>query len=443
MRCSEAKGSRFEASEASRSDLTSRMPDAIPERANPYQCQPNVCRSSKSAKSSKSWSTTAFSKSWPSNSAANAARSRPLTRHSGLDHRLGQRVRRPRWAPFVLTLILLLAACTSAESPARIPAPQAAPSAPRVSDPPVGTQPLIDLVAAAGLRWALVLDPAELLATVQHAAPQLLPPARVAAFTKSVGVALNETREVVIAGYHDSTLYLVRAPQSAARIQRRLRRRLRDEPQQDQHDTWPKALAGTLNSGPIRWLAWDPDTSAGAVGDGKLAQAAWLFASGRLRRSPSALHGSALRALAPSSEAPLRLYIAGPLDAEESIPEGSPLQPLAAAEVQLSFPSHRDHVRLWLQMIGDWPQDMTDRWCAWFEAITSSGTGSLLNLDEPVERCQATQRGDRVELVMSWRSAQLIGALDAVLNLRLGAVLGPPEPRLEGENQVKPQAHSH
>ncbi len=319
-----------------------------------------------------------------------------------------------------------------ARAPER-PTPEA--SKPPVAAPEVGARPLIDFVPAAGLRWALVLDPAELLAAVQHAAPQLLPEARVRAFAQAVGVTLNETRQVVIAGYDTATLYLVRAPHSATSIHQRLRRRMLTQPKRDQDDAWPRELIGMVGNTSVRLLAWDNDTSACAIGDGVPAQAAWLFATGRLKKSPSALEGSSLQTLAPSPDAPLRLYVAGPLDEPQAIPDESPLKRLQAAEIQLSFSSDLEHVRFWMQLLGDWPQNVTEHWCTWFEHIASSSSGALLGLDQAVESCHAVQQGARVELTTSWHARDLVGSLDAVLNLRLEAVLDtaarephPPEP---------------
>lgn len=345
---------------------------------------------------------------------------------------------------YLVALSCAFIGCSPIEPVARTPERPAPPVADlRATDPEVGTQPLIDFVPAAGLRWALVLDPTRLLPVVQHAAPELLPPARVQAFAQGVGVELNEAQQIVIANYGTSTLYLIRAPHSATQIHQRLSLRMHQEPKRDQRESWPRELDGVIGKTPVRLLAWDPDTSACAVGNGVPAQAAWLFARGRLERSPSALRGSSLQALGPSSDAPFRLYVTGPLDEQLAISDESPLKRLQAAEIQLSFSSDAERVRFWMQMIGDWPQAMIEHWCTWFEHITGSGSGALLGLDRGVEACHAVQDGDRVELTTSWDAADLIGSLDAVLNLRLDAVLDAPAPDPESPSSTEPAGNSH
>jgi hypothetical protein len=172
-----------------------------------------------------------------------------------------------------------------------------------------------DLVPAAGLRWLVVAQPKTLLADPEFSrgVELLFPHSRLDVFAKASGVDLRELASACVAGFDLGTLYLAETRTEIGIAQQAFVDRLVSDPVIKHPGPGVTHITGIIGTTPESFVALDGFGLGVAVKDPTLSKIAAAFALGKLKKSPSALDGAALRELPrAASLAPLRFYAPGP-----------------------------------------------------------------------------------------------------------------------------------
>jgi hypothetical protein len=319
-----------------------------------------------------------------------------------------------RWAPIALGLALATA-CGGSGTPPATTAPKAKPAV------ELHAGPLSDYVAAAGLRWMLVGNPRVIAedSGLAESIELILPGKRLDAFTKSSGVDLRKADAALAAGFDFGNLYMVQAPGSVKAVQARFTERLisgavvkRPHPDLD----WVSGVVGTT---PETLVRVDDRFAAVAVGSPTPARVVELFALGKLKRSPKAFLGSALKSL-PVDElerAPARFYAPGPFEGEWLRAARGLLQTATALGVAAQ-PAGGGRIQFTVFIAGDFSDPKGDPATrlenAWNE-VAQSGIGRLLAFNEPTSGPSISGTPDLLRLEVELAAKPLATGLRAAV----------------------------
>lgn len=313
-----------------------------------------------------------------------------------------------------VVLAIVLSACGGASAP-----PRAKPAAKPV--PKLHEGPLPDYVPAAGLRWMLVGKPRVIAADSGLAEPLelLLPERRLDAFAKSSGVDLRKAESALAAGFDFGNLYMVEAPGSVKAVQARFTERLisgavtkRPHPELD----WVTGIVGTT---PETLVRVDDRFAVVAVGSPTPARVVELFALGRLKRSPNALRGSALKSL-PTDElerAPARFYAPGPFEGEWLRAAGGLLRAATALGIAAQ-PAGGGRIQFTVFIAGDFATkagDPAERLQHAWSDVAESGIGKLLGFNEPTSGPTVSGTPDLLRLEVELAAKPLATGLRAAV----------------------------
>ena len=159
------------------------------------------------------------------------------------------------------------------------------------ADPPLKLDPLVDLIAAAGLVWLVDVQPPELFAspTMARSVDLVIPADRFDGFARSRGgVDLRRAAEVTVAGFEDVTLGLARLAVDPGRVEKAFGDRARavDGRADDQGVV---RVWGTVAQGREQVAIFGHQAVGQERGRFGPLRVASYFAQRRLRRSPPAL----------------------------------------------------------------------------------------------------------------------------------------------------------
>jgi hypothetical protein len=307
-----------------------------------------------------------------------------------------------------------------AQEPPRSRAPEGA--APPVL--PIGR--LTDLCPLAGLTWALALEPAAIagvpwLEPVVHA---VATEDGLSRYAQTTGLDLRRLREAVVASYAtgegDATAYLVRHDADPRALERRFRSRLTRGERSVVLRPGVSVVSGTLGlrSQAVALLGRDVACFQhdGSMSRGP-ARVAALYATGELRRAPTALAGEPLRPLAERlGRAPALALAPGPFEGPlarglrgllaGATAAGAALRPTAAKTLALDA--------VVTGAFGDDAPAAADELARSWGELASSQPGRLLGLDAPAREPALSSGRDAIGLSVELDPARLARGLAAV-----------------------------
>jgi hypothetical protein len=299
-----------------------------------------------------------------------------------------------RAAAALLCLVSAFGAC----SPSK-PAPSPIRAAPALHVTPVS-----DLVPAAGLTFLVLAKPREIAARADliPALHELVPEGRFSTFAERNALDLRALDEIAIARYAESTLYVATGRMDATRIEGAFAQHLVlasgraiDRSGDDLGRivrVWGESAAGREQ---LVLLG----QAAVALEQGKVAasRAVGPFAEGRLKKASPALRAGVLaQASAILGEAPLRLFMPGPFDAEPKA-LGGLLAASTAVGVAVRFPpapagQTTTPAQVTLALLGGWKDDANaaaERLLAVIETIAESPLARLCGVNRPLVPAKA------------------------------------------------------
>jgi hypothetical protein len=246
---------------------------------------------------------------------------------------------------------------------------------------------LTGLVPAAGLSWMVVAKPKELLrdASLRQGIAQLFPDARLDVFARDSGVDLRTIDTGVVAGFGLGTLYLAEGVDVGAARSAFLNR-LASEPLTRPLSGDVVHVTGIVGITPQSFVNASSSIAAVSVRDPTLTKICAAFALGKLKKSPSALSGAALRHLPASlATAPVQWYAPGPFSDEWARGAHGLLKDTLAVAVTGRVDSPG-----WLDVLvvlrGDYASDSeqsVQKALATFRELAGSALGRILSLDDP------------------------------------------------------------
>jgi hypothetical protein len=188
----------------------------------------------------------------------------------------------------------------------------------------------------------------------------------------------------------------------------------------------PRTLQGVVGKTPETLLVIDRRLVAVSVGDPTPVRVAQAFASGKLKRSPTVLAGSALRTLPRELErAPLRFYAPGPFKGEWA-EAGHGLLAAALAVGAAVRPAEEGFLQAELVVSGDFEPPGADASAALlgaWEDVAQSSTGHLLGLDDPTNPATVSVTRDQLKLEKKLRLATLVQGLRAAVSADVREIL--------------------
>lgn len=329
----------------------------------------------------------------------------------------------------------LLAAVALAAAGCAKPSPASAP-APKVDTPPpfhIGA--LTDLLPLAHLRWVVQAKPREIAAI-----PWLIPALGIVApepnldrFKATTGLDLRQIPEAAIATYADeggaSTLYLVRHTGDPKAVERLFRARLtggehRAVDRPDLVRVW-----GKIGQTPAALVVLGNDVMGFQFG-GNLtrgpARIAGLYATDKLRRSPTLFAGAPLRALSTRiGEAPVRAFAVGPFEGD--LAQGARgLLARATAVAATARPSGREGILAVIAVAGDFATtaEPASRALvrAWTE-LADSSFGHLMGIDRPLQAPLPTHGPEAVSVMVEVDPEKLAKGIAAATSDRIDEIM--------------------
>jgi hypothetical protein len=287
---------------------------------------------------------------------------------------------RRAWRVGICVAGLSLGACQHAQPPAKVGSP--APLA-------LHRGPITDFVPAAGLRWMLVARPNELLqnATLRRALDKLFPPERLNVFAQQSGLDIRSLGVACVAGFDLGTLYLAET-MATGKVEKAFLARLASEPVTKHPGPGVTHITGLIGLTPESFVNVEGRLVAVSVKDPTLTRIVGAFALERLKKSPSALAGAALRDL-PKSFAvdPLQFYAPGPFNDEWAAGANGLLADSTAVGISahLTETGERTAVDVQVMLRGEYganSKQTVERAVVSFQDLAQSGLGRLFALND-------------------------------------------------------------
>jgi hypothetical protein len=218
---------------------------------------------------------------------------------------------------------------------------------------------------------------------------QLISSRRMDAFAESSGVDLRQVTRGAVAGFPYATLYLAEVPSGvAAAARERFSERLVAGAVTKQPRPNLMRITGVVGQTPETLLTADDRVLAVAVGDPLLAKIAEAYAEGRLKHSPSALHGSALSTLPDFASSNAAVLLApGPFADEWRRAAGGLLESTVAVGIALQ-PIGHGKIAATLCLSGAWEDSAdaaTRRLATAWTTFAQSSAGHLFTLNPVAE----------------------------------------------------------
>jgi len=332
-----------------------------------------------------------------------------------------------RWLAGVCLAAALALGCGGAPPPRPRPAPAA--------QPPLHDGPLTDYVPAAGLRWMVVGRPKELASDpgLSKAVELLVPRERLDAFSKSSGVDLGKLDSGLIAGFDHATLYVADARDGSTTAEERFAERLLAGTRVSKPHPRIHRLSGVIGSTPETLVRIDERLVAVSVGSALPARIVELYARSKLKKSPTALRGSALSSLpvAELETAPLRFYAPGPFTGEWTTGARGLLAAATAVGVAVR-PASEGNLSVVLVIAGAFGgsegDPATRAGQAWVD-LAQSGLGKLLGLDQAAAP-SVVASPDSLRVAVEVAALPLAQGLKAAVMSEVWEILNlsPPKP---------------
>lgn len=299
---------------------------------------------------------------------------------------------------------------------------------------------LLEHVPSAGLRWLVVGRPAGLQKRPDLASllGQLFPAVRLEAFRKVTGVDLAKVRLGAIADFQVGTLYLAELGEPAAsNVRERFAERLDEGGIARQPRPAMHRVSGTTRESPRALVTIGDDFVAAAVDDVVLVKIVEAYAMRRLR-SPSALHGAALRDLPPlSDDALAALYAPGPFPDELARAAHGVLAQTSSLAITLTGGA-KEELEVTLTLAGDYspdPADAGERLATAYRDLCASSTGVVIGLASAGSP-KIVANLHQLTLTATLPLAPLVERLDALISGNVYEIFQfvPPQPAGEPVN---------
>ncbi|MCH2109006.1 MAG: hypothetical protein MK135_06735 [Polyangiaceae bacterium] len=268
--------------------------------------------------------------------------------------------------------------------------------------------PLADYLPPLGLRFALALRPAQMIQDPGWSSTlgMLLSDERLHHYLQVTGINLRQLNEAWYAEYELGSVLLLGSPATSVAITQDFRERalsLREEPTSE----GPlRVMSAIFPEGPAMLISMTGEWLALVRQDLSLGRLLVARAQGRLQEIPPGLAAPAFAPLTPPENAPVQLYVRGPV---ESAP-GAILSELGAANLSLDLLGPACSIEV--HLLGTWPsKDLPTTMNRWFEKMQQGRLFAALGLNDPL-RGPATEcvpRGDYQEcrMTIEWRVKDL------------------------------------
>jgi hypothetical protein len=285
-------------------------------------------------------------------------------------------------------------------------------------------------VAAGGLRWMLVGQPARLAKhpTLAGRLDVLLPGRRLDAFAATTGVDLRSTPGGLVAGFDFATLYMAETPGNDELVEKNFSDRLLRGANVKQPHPALRRLSGVVGMTPQTLVRVDGRFVAVSVGDPTPARVVEAFARRRLARSKPALMGSSLSSLPKVMESsPLRFYAPGPFEGEW-LSGARGLLAAAVAFGATAEPRDPEALVLTLYLAGDFAgvPELEARAAAAWTDVAESSLGRLLGLNEPIAATVISATPEALILRVELRLQPIVQGLYAAVSADVWRMLDQP-----------------
>ena len=308
---------------------------------------------------------------------------------------------------------------------------------------PLHQGPLSDLISAAGLRWLVLVKPQQLFsdADLRQAILQIVSSRRFDAFAESSGVDLRTLPSALIAGFPYATLYLAELPPGvAAQARDHFSERLVVGSVSKHPHAALQRITGVIGQTPESMLTIDDRQLAVVVGDPTQARVIEAYALGRLRNSPTALHGAALSSvpdlLADNS---VVLYAPGPFANEWQRAAGGLLQSTVAVAIA-AHPAPHGKIATSVCLAGAWGDSANDAATrlseAWTKLVQSSA-GHLFGLEQ---NAQVTANPELLTLTVDLDLSAIVHGLRASVLSDINEILHLTNPAQDTANPATESA---
>jgi hypothetical protein len=296
---------------------------------------------------------------------------------------------------------------------------------------------LTELCAASQLRWLAVMRPREIASTafLIPAVAKVVPEDNFNRFAETTGIDLRQATEALLAVYggdaegERSTLYLVRHAGDARRIERAFRQRLTSNEKRvvERPDLVRVSGKAALTVEAMTVIGKDliAVQHGGSPSRGP-ARVAALYATEKLKKSPTALQEPALRTLhARLGAAPARAFARGPFEGE--LARGARgLLAGATAIGAAARPSAREGISFAVSVAGDFHEsgeaasrELLEAW----NDLAYGSFGHLLGLDQPVSDPLITHSREAVTVAVELHPGKLANGLRSATSAEIDAIM--------------------
>jgi hypothetical protein len=272
------------------------------------------------------------------------------------------------------------------------------------------------LVPAAGLRWLVAVEPKRLWSNpnVESGCTRLFPKKQLDTFAQASGIDLRSLASGVVAGFDLGTLYLAKTQDRVGIAESAFIERLISDPIVKHFGKGVTHTTGMIGNTPESFLSIDGYGIALSVGDPTLTKIAGAYAVGKLRKSPSALKGAALRDL-PSTleEAPLQFYAPGPFTGAWAKGAQGLLAETTAIAI-VAHPLENGGLSVAVTALGDYGSDTAQnnrKARATWDALLTSDLGRILGVAEPTVVPEFITENERISVTLTLPLKRLVDGL--------------------------------